>query len=123
MYAYTSSVSVTPSPVTPGQTATATFTTNSPSSQVTFIWYDNAGNVVFTDGPKALSSGSATSQFTLPASATGEWEVDASAGSVTKSMAFEITTFNIVPELPLIGTAGAAVAMVGGLVYIKKRKN
>ena len=69
MYAYTSSVSATHSPVTPGQTITATFTTNSPSSQVTFTWYDNAGNVVFTDEPKALSGGSATPQFTLPASA------------------------------------------------------
>jgi len=114
-------------------------TTDSTVYQVTFIWHDAASIVRF--GPEAVSlSGTTTDAdgnsvfiFNAPVHApnsVGDWGVQAlfqgpdgkTREGITEVVATRATSFNVVPELPLIGTAGASVAMVLGLALFKAKR-
>lgn len=130
-------VKTSPSTVMPGDPVLMTATTsNAAVDVVEWAWYAPgsypAGPATYTSTDATPSDGFTSSEVL---STAGYWTivatfknsagtpiyVDTPTGTLTYSV-LVVVTVNVVPELPLIGTAGAAVAMVGGLVFIKKRK-
>jgi hypothetical protein len=106
-----------------------TASTTDPSIfQVTFLWKDAAENIMFTD-VVPISGGSA--QSTHQPDSIGDWGVQTffqgPDGKTKEGVELVIktraTSFNVIPEIPLIGTAGASIAMIGGLAFKLKRKN
>lgn len=103
-------------------------TTDATVYQVTFLWKNPGGNTVWTDVVPINPDGTATS--THAPDEIGDWGVQAlfqSPDGTTKQgveevIAIRATSFNVVPEVPLIGTAGASIAMLAGLTYKMKRK-
>jgi hypothetical protein len=111
-------------------------TSNNKVNQVNFAWYapgqtPGVNPPTFTSVDTTPADGF-TSNQTI--STKGIWTVDAAfsnsngnfvwndAGTKTYRVIILVeVTVNAVPELPIIGTAGAAIAMVGGLVYFKKK--
>ena len=105
-----------------------TATTSDPTiTQVTFLWKDGGGNLRYTD-VVTISAGSA--QSTHQPNSIGDWGVQAffqgPDGKTKEGIALTIqiraTSFNVIPELPVLGTAGASIAMVLGLAYKMKKK-
>jgi hypothetical protein len=112
-----------------GQTIVVTATTDNPgSASVVFIW-KNAASIEQWRETITVVSGQAQSSG-VPNS-IGDWGVQAlfvdSSGrtiqSVADVVAIRATSFNVVPEVPLLGTAGIALALVGALGVHVKRKN
>lgn len=121
-----------------GATVTVTATTNDPNAyKLVFMWLNPADKVeiiesefltwdgsTYIDDLKALT---ATSELTLDK--IGDWDVYAvfldkfgkRCFSVIIPVKIRHATFNVIPEIPIIGTAGAAIAMVAGLTYKVKR--
>jgi hypothetical protein len=112
-------------------------TTNRDVDKVTFTWINPAGQTVWTETVAVQFDGtyyngkkvySATSTYTPEA--LGDWTVKAlfidQNGHFhcccTSEVARRATSFNVVPEIPLIGTAGASIAMFAGLAVKMKRK-
>jgi hypothetical protein len=124
--------------VPPGAAVIATAkTTNRDIDQVTFIWINPANQTVWTKTVPVQFDGtyydykkvySATSTYTPEA--LGDWTVKAefidqgghSHRCCTSKVPRRATSFNVVPEIPLIGTAGASIAMFAGLAVKMKRK-
>jgi hypothetical protein len=105
-----------------------TASTTDPSIfQVTFLWKDAAENLKFTD-VVPISGGSA--QSTHQPDSMGDWGVQTlfqgPDGKTKEGVELVVKTraksFNVIPEVPIIGTAGASMAMVLGLVYRMKKK-
>jgi len=105
-----------------------TASTTDPSIfQVTFLWKDAAENLKFTD-VVPISGGSA--QSTHQPDSMGDWGVQTlfqgpdgkTKEGVELVVKTRATSFNVIPEVPIIGTAGASMAMVLGLVYRMKKK-
>ena len=115
--------------VTPvGANVIVTATTDDPTiTQVTFIWRNGNGDLKFTD---IVPVSGGTAQSSHQPDSIGDWGVQALSqgpGGKTKegiSLVVEIraTSFNVIPEIPLLGTAGASIAMVTGLAYKMTRK-
>jgi hypothetical protein len=124
--------------VPPGTGVIATAkTTDHDVDQVTFTWINPAGQTVWTETVPVQFDGtyygykkvySATSTYTPEA--LGDWTVKAlfidQSGHLhcccTSEVARRATSFNVIPEIPLIGTAGASIAMFAGLAVKMKRK-
>jgi hypothetical protein len=114
-------------------------TTDSKAAYVQFIWKDPAGHIIWQENVtlsrngetykgKAVYSAQSTHQPTI----IGDWGVQAKFFTsnhnqcgyiVDTRLATRATSFNVVPELPIIGTAGAAVAMVFGLMLFKRKQS
>ncbi len=114
----------------PNQPFTVTASTNNLNVvKVNITWINPAGQTVFNETVKITMVGEnkiAASTFTP--NALGDWTVLAEFKDVRNYIAFSYrneiktrTTFNVVPEVPLLGTAGIAIAMAVGLVFYKKR--
>lgn len=121
-----------------GSPVTVTAMTTDPSVDVVkFIWKNPAGQIVHKEIKKVYANGTtyndkpvfyATSTFTPEA--MGDWGVQAKFLDVhricrwiwVEKVARRATSFNVIPEVPLIGTAGASVAMFLGLTYKLKKK-
>ncbi len=112
--------------------------------RVNFTWIDPAGNPVFKETVNTFTNGSQYQETSWPyhwrnirwakstfePTSMGDWTVKAEfideqgwcwcTHDVT--VATRTTTFNVVPEVPLLGTAGVAVAMVLGLTVFKKKQ-
>lgn len=60
----------------------------------------------------------------------GDWSVQAifqgptgqTVDSFVEKIAIRATSFNVIPEIPLLGTVGASIAMIAGLAFKLKRK-
>jgi hypothetical protein len=111
-----------------GADVTVTATTNDPTiTQVTFLWKDAAKNLRFTDVVPVVDG---TAQSTHQPDSVGDWGVQAlfqGPDGTTKEgvdlvMGIRATSFFVIPEIPLLGTAGASVAMILGLAYMMKRR-
>jgi hypothetical protein len=115
-------------------------------TQVTFLWKNPAKQIVFQETVPVFqneTTGSgqvhgtkyenakvsfATSEYTPQA--VGDWGVQAlfqdSSGDAYQSMSWVLAiraiSFNVIPEIPLLGTAGASIAMIAGFTYKMKRK-
>jgi len=118
-------------------TATAK-TTDSSIKEVRFEWLNPAGEIVYTETVPVQDTGDyynwkrvyfASSKYTPEE--LGDWAVKANFidhnfhfvyNCVTK-VPKRATSFFVVPEIPLIGTAGASIAMFAGLAVKMKRKH
>jgi len=124
-YGYSSSTTVTPSTNIANGVETAHWTpsADNPATKVTFQWFDPANNLMQTTVKDPIVPGTPQSDtFTIPAAGpTGQWYVKATAGTVTQEISFEIQPFTVsVPEIAVLGTIGAAFAMIGAVVYRKR---
>ena len=116
------------------------YTTDQGVTQVTFIWRNGAGDEVY--GPDVVTTKSTDGEyggltvyvFEAPAHAPdsiGDWGVQAifqgpdgsARANCQNVIAIRATSFNVIPEIPLIGTAGASIAMIGGLAFKLRRKS
>jgi len=115
------------------------YTTDAGVTQVTFIWRNAAEEEVF--GPDVVNTKSIDNTlytepvyvFEAPVHApdsAGDWGVQAifqgptgqTVGNFECKIAIRATSFNVIPEIPLLGTVGASVAMIAGLAFKLKRK-
>ncbi len=137
-YDYTVQVTSPVGQIMPGDTVTLTASSDDPApvSQVTFQWFTQAnynpetgvatGPATYTETDYDGTEGFTSSQVVNTA---GDWYVQATYYPITDTnpeppvevTKLTVVIFNVVPELPLLGTAGAAIAMIGGLAYVKKR--
>ncbi|XHH10069.1 MAG: hypothetical protein ACFCUE_05405 [Candidatus Bathyarchaeia archaeon] len=121
-YNVTSNVDADPENVMLGTNVVITATTDEDFTDATFTWTAPSGvkkteTVAFAGTPKTASSSFTVDEY-------GVWKVTifSSRGTVIGTIDYLVNVgFNVVPELPLLGTAGAAIAMIGGFVYFKKR--
>lgn len=125
-------------PVPPGAEVTVTAMTTDPKvDTVTFVWKNPADQIMRTVTKSVHSNGTrfngklvyyASDTFTPEA--IGDWGVQAIFKDVhrfiiwqcTKIVARRSTSFNVIPEIPVIGTVGASVAMVAGFAWKMKKK-
>lgn len=126
--------------VPPGSSVVVTaMTTDQSVYQVTFLWKDPTGQEadreavipLFTNG--TLYNGKlihyAISENIV--NTIGDWGVQAlfqahdgtTKQGITEVVKIRATSFNVIPEVPLIGTAGASIAMLSGLAYRMRKKN
>jgi len=98
--------------------------------KVIFYWYSPSG-LEFTETVTAAHVGSEwVASSTHKVDVLGDWTVKAKfkGGDDTwwcwcdDVCVVKCCRFNVIPEVPLIGTAGISIAMVGGLAYKMKRK-
>ncbi len=120
-----------PGPYVPlGTTVTVTATTTDPKAySVMFIWVSPSHD--YSTGIIPISGGSASSSHTLDEE--GEWCVHAiffdSIGCECFRIVYPVAWrcirifVNVVPEIPVVGTAGASIVMALGLAYKMKRKS
>lgn len=115
-----------------GATVTVTAKTNDPKAYtVLFAWLNPAEQSELVEGKTVSSDGTfsfATSTLTLDK--IGDWDVYAVFFDKFGNQCFSVIipvrirhiSFNVIPEVPVIGTAGASIAMVLGLAVRRKRK-
>jgi len=130
--------------VLPGTLITATAgTIDSNVLNVTFVWKFPNETIAFIDAEIVVggngtewtdSSGSFPiyyAQSSYRPTIVGDWGVQAFFngpgghihGQGTDIIAIRATSFNVIPEIPVIGTAGAAIAMLLGLgLFTTRRK-
>lgn len=116
------------------------YTTDEGVTYVTFIWRNAAEERVF--GPDVVTTKSTDGEyygktvyvFEAPVHAPdsiGDWGVQAifqgptgqTIDSFVDKIAIRATSFNVIPEIPLLGTVGASIAMIAALGFKLKRKN
>jgi hypothetical protein len=125
--------------VPPGTEVVATaMTTNPEVARVTFLWKNPSDTPTYTDPDVAVFQNGtmwdgkliyyAISTYTP--NIMGDWGVQAlfqdSTGRTIQGVegvvAIRARSFNAVPEIPILGTVGATIAMLAGLTYKMKRK-
>ena len=111
-----------------GATVIVTATTTDPTiTQVTFLWKNAAKEMEFTD-VVTISGGSAQSSH--QPDSMGDWGVQTlfqgpdgtTKQGIELTVKIRATSFNVIPEIPLLGAAGASIAMLFGFAYKMKRK-
>jgi len=112
-------------------------TTDWSVDKVTFVWKNPAGQVAFTETKRVYTNGTKYNgkliryaNSTFEPNTFGDWGAKAKFLDVhricrwtwTEKVARRATSFNVIPEIPIIGTAGASIAMLLGVTYKLKRK-
>lgn len=112
-------------------------TTDAKVDHVIFVWTNPAGQIVWADIDSVESNGPEYdgklvyyANSTHKPEALGDWGVKAifvDLNGIFRChlklfVARRATSFNVIPEIPIIGTAGASIAMIAGLTYKMKRK-
>jgi hypothetical protein len=112
-------------------------TTNHDVDYVTFIWTNAAGQIKYQENVNVFTNGTTYNGklvryavSTHTADSLGDWGVQGKfydrSGffffGCDERLATKATSFNVVPEVPLLGTAGIAAAMVLGLTVFKAKK-
>jgi hypothetical protein len=116
-----------PGEISVGDPVTITGTISNPPMSgvpVVFRWYNPALGLKWTDGPINTDANGQASSTRSP-DAVGKWTVVVVFATGEPEQIFAVTVvyrFNAIPELPLIGTVGASIAMLAGLAYKMKRK-
>lgn len=130
--------------VPPASLVTATAgTTDINVLNVTFEWKDPGENIVFTETKDVLSNGTrwtnSSGSFLIyyanssyaPGLPLGDWAVQVFfngpgghiRGQGSDIIRIRATSFNVVPEVAVVGTAGATIAMLLGLgLFLHKKK-
>jgi hypothetical protein len=112
-----------------GATVIVTATTDDPNvNSVLFIWRNGAGMQQWNE---TVTINSGLAQSSGQPDSIGDWGVQTlfiGPGGTTKEevdfvIAIRATSFNVVPEVPILGTAGIVGAMALGLTIRAKRKN
>ena len=126
--------------VPPGSSVVVTaMTTDQSVYQVTFLWKDPTGQTADREAVKPLFTNGTMYNGKLIhyaiseniVSTIGDWGVQAlfqapdgtTKQGITEVVKIRATSFNVIPEVPLIGTAGASIAMLSGLAYRLRKKN
>lgn len=122
------------SPIPHGAAVTFTAKTDDQRvTQVLFVWKDPTNQVKWEDTVNVYQNDAYWyADSTHTPDEHGAWTVEAyfnlisdepTRCAVTKTITVETeVTFFVVPEIPLLGTAGAMIAMLLGLAFIAKRK-
>ncbi len=114
-------------------------TTNCDANFVTFIWKNAAGVIVYQENVDLKTNGTRYNGYgplikyassVQVADSLGNWNVEGNFydehgfwfWTCNDWLAMRSTSFNVVPEVPLLGTAGIAAAMALGLTVYKKKK-
>ena len=129
--------------VIPGSLVTATVgTTNSNVLNVTFVWMFPNETIAIIDAEVVVSSNGTKypddetgsliyyAQSSFRPTVVGDWGVQAwfngpgghLHGPETDIIAIRATSFNVIPEIPIIGTAGAVTAMLLSLGLYRNKK-
>jgi hypothetical protein len=125
--------------VPPGTEVIATaMTTDASVTHVTFLWKNpsNITNYIDPDVPVYTTGTMWDGKLIYYANSTytptdlGDWgvqalfqdSIDRTIQDVTNVVAIRARSFNVIPEIPIIGTVGASIAMLLGLAYKTKRK-
>jgi hypothetical protein len=114
------------------------YTTDIEVYQVTFLWKDPGGSTVWTDVDNTATLGAekygGKDVYTFSSEHVpdmiGDWGVQAlfqGPDGKTKEgiefvLAIRATSFNVIPEVPIIGTIGASAMMLLGLGFFVKRR-
>lgn len=114
-----------PGTVPLGTSVTTTATTNNNvMTTVFFTWTNPANQNPINNVSVSVHNGVPISTYTPDA--LGNWTVTAIfvGPGVEESATITMTVenINVIPEVPILGTAGVLIAMMIGLVYIIKRK-
>jgi hypothetical protein len=123
--------------VPPGASVVVTaMTTDYSVDKVTFIWKNPAGQVAFKETKPVYTNGTRYNgkliryaNSTFAPNTIGDWGVQAKFLDVhnfcrwtwTERVARRATSFNVIPEVPVLGTAGASIIMLLGVAYKTKR--
>jgi hypothetical protein len=116
-----------------------TMTTDAKVDHVIFVWKNPAGQMIWADFAKVYTNGTTYEKNGKPIyyatsthkpEALGDWGVQAIFVDLNGLfrchlrlfVARRATSFNVIPEVPIIGTAGASLAMLFGFTYKIKRK-
>lgn len=114
-------------------------TTDAKVDHVIFVWKNPADQVVWVDFEKVYTNGTTYEKdgkliyYANSAhnpEALGDWGVKAIFVDLNGIYRCEMklivarraTSFNVIPEIPVIGTAGASIAMIAGFTFKMKRK-
>ena len=111
-------------------------TTNSSIYGVTFIWRNPIGQNVSidTDNTPTPTLYNGTMIYIFESKFTPEYVGDGSVQAhfqgdggktiheVMDVIAIRAASFNVIPEIPVIGSIGSALAMLMGLAYYRKRR-
>jgi hypothetical protein len=114
-------------------------TTDAGVTYVTFIWRNGAGDTIYgpdvvtTRGTDGTYGGATVYVFEAPVHAPdsiGDWGVQAifqgpdgsARANLENVIAIRATSFNVIPEIPLLGTLGASIVMMAGLWWFKLRR-
>jgi len=112
-------------------------TTDAKVDHVIFVWRNPADQTVWVDIESVFSNGTEYDGklvyyaiSTHKPEALGDWGVQAifvDLNGIFRChlrlfVARRATSFNVIPEVPIIGTAGASLAMLLGFTYRIKRK-
>lgn len=124
--------------VPPGANVVVTaMTTDAKVDHVIFVWKNPAGQIIWADIESVYTNGTEYdgklvyyANSTHKPEALGDWGVKAifvDLNGIFRChlklfVARRATSFNVIPEIPIIGTAGASIAMIAGLTYKMKRK-
>ena len=116
-----------------GATVVVTATTDDPDVvNVVFLWKDATATEQWRETVAVVFDGTNyVAQSTGSPDSLGDWGVQAlfvgsdgqTIQEVENVVAIKATSFNVVPEVPILGTAGIAGAMALGWVVKAKRKN
>jgi hypothetical protein len=135
-YAVTSNWQGVDVPVASDVTVTA-MTTDPTITQVAFLWENPGGQIVWNEIIDVHPNGTTyNGKLVYYADSThdpadlGDWGVHAlfldsdgkTIQGIENVIAIRSTSFNVIPEIPILGTAGASIAMVAGFTYKMKRK-
>jgi hypothetical protein len=109
---------------------TVTATTNDPHAyKVVFNWLSPSlqlsTNEVIVSGESASSTKTLNQEGTWLVEATFYDQFNVFCFKITIPVAFQCIRIIVhaVPEIPLVGTAGASIAMIAGLCYVAKRRS
>jgi hypothetical protein len=114
-------------------------TTDAKVDHVIFVWKNPAKQIIWTDIASVYTNGTTYEKdgkmiyyanSTHKPEALGDWGVNAifvdfdgiDICETELIVARRATSFNVIPEVPIIGTAGASIAMLLGFTYKLKRK-
>jgi hypothetical protein len=114
------------------------YTTDVNVYQVTFLWKDPGANIVWTDVDNSATLGAEQYEgmnvYTFSSEHVpdmiGDWGVQAlfqgpdgkTKEGIEYVVAIRATSFNVIPEVPIIGTIGASAMMLLGLGFFMKRR-
>jgi hypothetical protein len=123
-----------------GATVIVTAKTNDPNAyKVVFTWLNPASQLELIEGKNVQWDGSSyidgkkvwVASSTCTADTIGDWNVYAvfldkfgkRCFSIVIPVKIRHTSFNVIPEIPVIGTAGASLVMIAGFTFKMKRKS
>jgi hypothetical protein len=112
------------------------YTTDANVAKIRFSWYNPSGQKIWTDTVNVYTNttkfGGKTVEYAdsiHKPNVLGNWTVKSeflsASGSTCccsqQTIKTKCLSFNVIPEAPLIGTAGASLAMLLGVVYFKRK--